>query len=221
VATEARDADAVYVTERWPGGTQTNFQPTKTQHRPLRELEQGTTEGDFENYTKKERLLFERERQKLSRNLEGLKNMGRLPGALFIVDARKEKIAIQEANKMGIPVLAIVDTNADPDVITVPIPGNDDAIRSVSLITHALCDTIREARSQMPARELLDDAEAETYSTDGGSEGDPDAERRRRRGATRKRRPKPEAIAARLKTDADQEAPAAAAAPAPANDASS
>jgi small subunit ribosomal protein S2 len=219
VESEARDADAFYVTERWLGGTLTNFQTIKKQIRRLRELEQGTTEGDFENYTKKERLLFERERQKLSRNLEGLKNMGRLPGALFIVDARKEKIAIQEANKLGIPVLAIVDTNADPDVITVPIPGNDDAIRSVSLITHALCDTIREARSQMPARELLDDAEAETYSTDGGSEGDPDAERRRRRGATRKRRPKPEAIAARLKTDADQEAPAAAAAPA--NDASS
>jgi len=209
VESEARDADAFYVTERWLGGTLTNFQTIKKQIRRLRDLEQGASEGDFENYTKKERLLFERERVKLSRNLEGLKNMGRLPGALFIVDARKEKIAIQEANKLGIPVVAIVDTNADPDVITVPIPGNDDAIRSVSLITHALCDTIREARAQMPARDMLEDPEAETYSTDGGSEGDPDAERRRRRGATRKRRPKPEAIAARLKTDATPETPAA------------
>ena len=211
VEAEARQADAFYVTERWLGGTLTNFQTIKKQIRRLRELEQGTTEGDFENYTKKERLLFERERVKLSRNLEGLKNMGRLPGALFIVDAKKEKIAIQEANKLGIPVVAIVDTNADPDVITVPIPGNDDAIRSVSLITHALCDTIREARAQMPARELLEDQDAETYSTDGGTEGDPEAERRRRRGgAARKRRPKPEAIAARLKSEADHEAPAPA-----------
>jgi small subunit ribosomal protein S2 len=215
VESEATGADAFYVTERWLGGTLTNFQTIKKQIRRLRELEQGTTEGDFENYTKKERLLFERERQKLSRNLEGLKNMGRLPGALFIVDAKKEKIAIQEANKLGIPVLAIVDTNADPDVITVPIPGNDDAIRSVALITGALCDTIREARAQMPARELLEDPDAATYSTDGGTEGDPDAERRRRRGgAPRKRRPKPEAIAARLKTDADS-APASDAAAEP------
>lgn len=209
VEAEAQGADAFYVTERWLGGTLTNFQTIKKQIRRLRELEQGNAEGDFENYTKKERLLFEREREKLARNLEGLKNMGRLPGALFVVDAKKEKIAIQEANKLGIPVVAIVDTNADPDVITVPIPGNDDAIRSVSLITRALCDTIREARTQMPAREMLEDPDAETYSTDGGTEGDPDAERRRRRGAPRKRRPKPEAIAARLKTEADA-APAAA-----------
>ena len=204
VESAAQDAAAFYVTERWLGGTLTNFQTIKKQIRRLRELEQGTTEGDFESYTKKERLLFERERVKLSRNLEGLKNMGRVPGALFIVDAKKEKIAIQEANKLGIPVVAIVDTNADPDVITVPIPGNDDAIRSVALITQALCETIREARAQMPARELLEDADAETYSTDGGTEGDPEAERRRRRGgAARKRRPKPEAIAARLKSEAE------------------
>ena len=123
--------------------------PSRSRSGGLRELEQGSTEGDFDNYTKKEKLLFERERVKLSRNLEGLKHMSRLPGALFIVDAKKEKIAIQEANKLGIPVVAIVDTNADPDVITVPIPGNDDAIRSVALITQALCDVIVESRSQV------------------------------------------------------------------------
>jgi small subunit ribosomal protein S2 len=138
---------------------------------------------------------------KLSRNLEGIKQMGRLPGALFIVDAKKEKIAVAEANKLGVPVVAIVDTNADPDVITVPIPGNDDAIRSVSLITAALSDVIKEARQQMPMREVSEDLEAETYSTDTGSEGD--SEDRKRRRPRRKRRPKPEAIAARLKTDAD------------------
>ncbi|HSR14832.1 MAG TPA: 30S ribosomal protein S2, partial [Gemmatimonadales bacterium] len=166
VQAEAERSGAFYVTERWLGGTLTNFQTIKKQIRRLRELEQGGSDGEFGSYTKKERLLFERERQKLSRNLEGLKNMGRVPGALFVVDAKKEKIAIQEANKLGIPVVAIVDTNADPDVITVPIPGNDDAIRSVALITAALSDMILEARMQAPTREAGEDSEAETYSTD-------------------------------------------------------
>jgi small subunit ribosomal protein S2 len=201
VQVEATDCGAFYVTERWLGGMLTNFQTLKKQIRRLRELEQGAADGDFENYTKKEKLLFERERVKLSRNLEGIKQMGRLPGALFVVDAKKEKIAVAEANKLGVPVVAIVDTNADPDVITVPVPGNDDAIRSVSLITAALSDVIKEARQQMPMREMSEDLEAETYSTDTGSEGD--AEDRKRRRPRRKRRPKPEAIAARLKTDAD------------------
>ena len=123
VQAEAQTCGAFYVTERWLGGMLTNFQTLKKQIRRLRELEQGAAEGDFENYTKKEKLLFERERVKLSRNLEGIKNMGRLPGALFVVDAKKEKIAVAEANKLGIPVVAIVDTNADPDVITVPDSG--------------------------------------------------------------------------------------------------
>ena len=200
VQAEAEKAGAFYVTERWLGGTLTNFQTIKKQIRRLRDLEQGGADGEFGNYTKKERLLFEREREKLSRNLEGLKLMGRLPGALFVVDAKKEKIAIQEANKLGIPVVAIVDTNADPDVITVPIPGNDDAIRSVALITAALSDLILEARMQAPARDVVEDPDAETYSTGEGTEGDVDAERRKRRPA-RKRRPKPEAIAARLKAE--------------------
>jgi small subunit ribosomal protein S2 len=207
VQSEAERSGSFYVTERWLGGTLTNFQTIKKQIRRLRELEQGGQDGDFSSYTKKERLLFERERVKLSRNLEGLKNMGRLPGALFIVDSKKEKIAIQEANKLGIPVVAIVDTNADPDVITVPIPGNDDAIRSVALITGALSDVIIETRAAAPAREAAEDAEGETYSTDSGTEGDVDAERRKRRGAARKRRPKPEAIAARLKAEVGEPAP--------------
>ncbi len=198
VQAEAANAGSFWVTERWLGGMLTNFQTIKKQIRRLRDLEQGSAEGDFENYTKKEKLLFEREREKLLRNLEGIKTMGRLPGALFVVDAKKEKIAVSEARKLGIPVVAIVDTNADPDVITVPIPGNDDAIRSVSLITAALAEVIRESRAQSPIREAAgEEADGETYSTDGGSEGDPEDRKKRR--ARRKRRPKPEAITARLK----------------------
>jgi len=137
---------------------------------------------------------------------------------LVIIDTLREQNAVNEARRLGIPVVAIVDTNADPDVITVPVPGNDDAIRSVSLITAALADVIKEARSQMPMREVTEDLEAETYSTDAGSEGDADADRKRRR-PRRKRRPKPEAIAARLKTDADTEGVAEAAAPGAVSDA--
>jgi small subunit ribosomal protein S2 len=208
VQAEAQGAGCHYVTERWLGGTLTNFATIRKQIRRLRDLEQGSTDGDFDNYTKKEKLLFERERVKLARNLEGLKNLGRLPGALFVVDAKKERIAILEANKLGIPVVAIVDTNADPDVITVPIPGNDDAIRSVSLITAALCNVIQEARREVPVREVVEHDEAETYSTDGGSEGDTETDRRRRRTGARKRRPKPEAIAARLKHEGESGEPA-------------
>lgn len=199
VEAEARNVGAHWVTERWLGGTLTNFQTIKKQIRRLRELEQSSADGDLGNYTKKEQLLFAREREKLARNLEGLKNMGRLPGAIFIVDAKKEKIAIQEANRLGIPVVAIVDTNADPDVITVPIPGNDDAIRSVSLLTAALCEAVREARAQMPVRDIALDDEAETYSA-GEGDGATDDDRRKRR-PRRKRKARPEAIAARLKTD--------------------
>lgn len=200
VRSEADRCGAWYVTERWLGGTLTNFQTIKKQIRRLKEIEQSQEEGAYEFFTKKEQLLFEREREKLNRNLEGIKSMGRLPGALFVVDAKKERIAIAEATKLDIPVIAIVDTNADPDLITVPIPGNDDAIRSVSVITTALVDVIGEARQQVPVREIADDAESYTYSTETDTEATDD-DRRARKKPRRKRRPKPEAIAARLKTE--------------------
>ncbi|MGH7568109.1 MAG: 30S ribosomal protein S2, partial [Gemmatimonadales bacterium] len=205
---EAQRCGAFYVTERWLGGTLTNFQTIKKQIKRLKDLEQGAAEGDFENYTKKEQLLFGREREKLEKNLSGIKNMARLPGALFVVDAKKERIAVAEANKLEIPVVAIVDTNADPDLISVPIPGNDDAIRAVSLITAAVADVISAARHQMPLREAAEEGEAVTYSTETGVEAEVDGERKKKP-ARRKRRPKPEAIAARLKTDETQ-APASA-----------
>ncbi len=200
VRAEAVRCGAYSVTERWLGGTLTNFQTIKKQIRRLKELEQGQDDGTFEFFTKKEQLHLDRERVKLNRNLEGIKNMSRLPGALFVVDAKKERIAVAEANKLGIVVVAIVDTNTDPDLITVPVPGNDDAIRSVSLITGAMVDVIEEARKQVPVREAASEAEAySTYSTE-SAEADDEAARRRRR-PRRKRRPKPEAIAARLKSE--------------------
>src|SRR5258708_14552825 len=134
--------------------------------------------------------------------------MARLPGALFIVDSKKERIAVAEANKLGIPVVAIVDTNADPDLINVPIPGNDDAIRAVSLITAAIADTISEARHQMPLHEPSEEGEGTTYSTEtGGVETEAEGDKKKKP-ARRKRRAKPEAIAARLKTEEGPAAPA-------------
>ena len=207
---EAQRCNSFYVTERWLGGTLTNFQTIKKQIKRLKDLEQGAAEGEFENYTKKEQLLFDRERAKLDKYLSGIKNMNRLPGALFVVDAKKERIAVAEANKLGIPVVAIVDTNADPDLITVPIPGNDDAIRAVSLITNAVSDVISEARRQSPLREVAEEGEGTTYSTETGGEAEGEGDRRKKP-ARRKRRPKPEAIAARLKHDEEAGAPSAAA----------
>ena len=201
IEADAQRCGGFYVTERWLGGTLTNFQTIRKQIKRLKELEQGLTEGEFQYHTKKEQLLFERERQKLEKNLAGIKNMGRLPGALYVVDARKERIAVAEANRLGIPVVGIVDTNADPDLITVPVPGNDDAIRAVSLITAAVADVIAETRRQAPTREAADEGDAVTYSTETGVEAEVEGEKRKRPAARRKRRPKPEAIAALRKTD--------------------
>jgi small subunit ribosomal protein S2 len=199
VRAEAERCGAFYVTERWLGGMLTNFQTIKKNIRRLKELERGAEEGAFEFYTKKERLLLDREREKLDRYLSGIKDMTRLPGCLFVVDSRKEEIAVAEANKLEIPVVAIADTNADPDLLTVPIAGNDDAIRSVSLITKELADTVEQATAEVPAEMRAaaaseEEEEAFTYSSDtavavperGGS-----GKRTRKR-----RRPKPEVIAA-------------------------
>lgn len=200
VKAEAERAGALFITERWLGGLLTNYQTVKKQVKRMKELEAGGEEGgEFENYTKKEQLMLRREREKLSKYLDGIRNMGRLPGLMFVVDSKKERIGVSEANKLNIPIIAIVDTNADPDLISVPIAGNDDAIRSVELITHAIADAIVEARREAPVRQEEEEQDGSyTYSSDRGAEpaGEDDKKRRRR---PRRRRAKPEAIAARLK----------------------
>jgi len=199
IQSEAERSNSFYVIERWLGGMLTNFSTIKKQIRRLRELERGQEEGAFDFYTKKERPMLEREREKLDKYLSGVKDMARLPGAIFVVDAKKERIAVSEANKLGIPVIAIADTNADPDLITVPIAGNDDAIRSVGVISRAIADTIVEARAALPAdeRRRADEAEATTYSSETGEQAPADEDRRggQKRRPRRKRRPKPEVIA--------------------------
>jgi small subunit ribosomal protein S2 len=192
----------------------TNFTTIRKQIRRLKELERGLDEGAYEFYTKKEQLMLARERDKLVKYLGGVKDMGRLPGAIFVVDAKKEMIAVKEANKLGLPVIAITDTNADPDVIDYPVPGNDDAIRSVSVITKAIADAIEQARRELPpdARRRADEMEAVTYSSEGGLAQDaatPEEKAKRRR-PRRKRRPRPEMIA-NIRSGEDEEGGAAAA----------
>ena len=203
VAAEADRVQAMHVTERWLGGLMTNFSTVKKQIKKLKDLEAGSEAGgSFENYTKKEALMMTRQRDKLSKNLSGIKSMGRIPGLMFVVDAKKERIAVDEANKLGIPIVAICDTNSDPDLITVPIAGNDDAIRSVELITSAIADAIAAARREAPSTraEAEESGEATTWSSERGTEKEADDRGRRgAKGRPRRRRAKPEAIAARLK----------------------
>jgi small subunit ribosomal protein S2 len=208
VEQDATQCGGFYVTERWLGGMLTNFTTIRKQIRRLKELERGLDEGAYEFYTKKEQLMLARERDKLVKYLGGVKDMGRLPGAIFVVDAKKEMIAVKEANKLGLPVIAITDTNADPDVIDYPIPGNDDAIRSVSVITKGIADAIEQARRELPpdARRRADDMEAVTYSSEGGLAQDaatPDEKAKRRR-PRRKRRPRPEMIA-NIRSEGEEE----------------
>ncbi len=196
VEEEAARCGGYHVTERWLGGMLTNFQTIRNQIRRLKELERGQEENAFEHYTKKERLLLDREREKLAKYFSGVKDMSRIPGALFVVDARREVIAVKEANRLGIPVIAITDTNADPDRINFPIPGNDDAIRSVGLISRAIADAAMAARREVPEddRRRLEEVEATTYSTETG-EKTAAADDLPKRRVRRKRRPRPEAIA--------------------------
>ena len=170
VKAEAERCGGMFVTERWLGGMLTNFQTVKKQIKKLKDLEAGTEDGTLANYTKKEQLLMSRQREKLGKYLSGIKTMNRLPGLLFIIDSKKERIAVFEANKLGVPIVAIVDTNADPDLITVPIAGNDDAIRSVELIAKVIADTIDEARREAPARPSDDEQESYTFSSERGTE---------------------------------------------------
>ena len=215
VKSEAERAGAMYITERWLGGLLTNFQTVKKQLKRMKELEAGSEEGGgWENFTKKERLMMSREKEKLEKYLSGIKSLTRTPGLMFVIDAKKEKIAVAEANKLGIPIVAIVDTNADPDLITVPIAGNDDAIRSVELITRAISDTISEARREAPVRSEPEEGNegGMTYSSERGTEAAPERggdDKRRRR--PRRRRAKPEAIAAHLKGTEVEGAPDAGA----------
>ena len=146
VAEEAQRAGAYYINRRWLGGTLTNFETIRARINKLRELEDDVNSGRFQSYSKKEVAQINKKLEKLSKTLGGIKEMRGMPEMLFVVDQKEELIAIKEANKIGIPVVCLADTNADPDGINYIIPGNDDAIRSVKLIASKLADAILEGK---------------------------------------------------------------------------
>ena len=146
---EAERSGAFYVNQRWLGGMLTNFSTIKKSIEKLKKIETMKSDGTMELLPKKEVAAIEKERVKLERNLSGIKNMTRFPGALFIVDPKKERIAVAEAKKLSVPIVAIVDTNCDPDEIDYVIPGNDDAIRAIKLITSKIADAFVEGKDTL------------------------------------------------------------------------
>ena len=143
---EAERCGMYYVNQRWLGGLMTNFQTVQKSIKRLKDLEAMQTDGRYEKLTKKERIKLDRERESLNKNLSGIKSMNRLPDCIFIIDVRKEEIAVAEANRLGIPIVAVVDTNCSPEGIDHVIPGNDDALRAVRLFTSRISDAILEGQ---------------------------------------------------------------------------
>jgi small subunit ribosomal protein S2 len=153
VAHYARVCGMPYINERWLGGMLTNFTTVSSRVKKLQEYERMKSAGDFDAMPKKEALHHDRELAKLERNLGGIRSMPKLPDAIFVIDTKKEHIAVTEANKLGLPIVAVVDTNCDPDVIQYVIPGNDDAIRSGTLMCRVISDAVQEGRFIASRRE--------------------------------------------------------------------
>ncbi len=158
ITEEAKRCGMFYVTHRWLGGMLTNFQTIRKSIEKLKKLEAARTDGTFERLPKKEVNQLEKEREQLEKNLGGIKEMTTLPGAVYIVDTRMERTAVLEARRLMIPIVAIVDTNCDPDEINYPIPGNDDALRAIKLVTAKVADAVIEGRqrSGQPAEPAAD-----------------------------------------------------------------
>ncbi len=154
IAEEVQRCGMFYVNKRWMGGTLTNFQTIRKSVQRLKQIEKMQEDGTFEKLTKKEGLRLLREKEKLNDALAGIKEMDRLPGALFVIDTRKENIAVREARRLGIPVVAVVDTNCDPEEIDYPIPGNDDALRAIRLLTSRIADAVIEGAGERVKRGL-------------------------------------------------------------------
>ncbi len=161
IETEARRCGQNWVSERWLGGMLTNFSTIRKSVKRLSNIEKQETDGTFDKITKKERLFLTREKDKLKKVLEGVETMGKLPGALFIVDIKKEDIAVQEAHRLNIPVFAIVDTNCDPDEVDYLIPANDDAVKTVEIITQYMADAVIEGDSKLKEKKAEEVAEKE------------------------------------------------------------
>lgn len=158
IDTESRRCESNWVSERWLGGMLTNFSTIRKSIKRLNNIEKQETDGTFDKITKKERLFLTREKDKLKKVLEGVESMSRLPGALFVVDIKKESIAIKEAKRLNIPVFAIVDTNCDPDVVDYVVPANDDAVKTIELIVSYMADAVTQGSAIAKERKAEESA---------------------------------------------------------------
>ena len=198
---EAKRCGMHYVSVRWLGGTLTNFRTIRSRLARLEELEKLWETGQIETYSKKMKATLSREMTKIKTNLEGIRRMERMPGVMFLVDTRRETIAVKEARKLGVTTIAMIDTDSDPDLIDLPIPGNDDAMRAIEIIVHELADAVIEGKATRPEK----------------TEEPAQPQRRRSTRATfRADDGKPEELQAPVAPAAVPAAPAAPEAPAPA-----
>src|ERR1041384_1678130 len=168
---EAEKCGQYYVNQRWLGGLLTNFQTVQKSIKRLKDLESMQTDGRYEKMTKKERIKLDRERESLNKNLSGIKAMNRLPDAVFIIDVKKEEIAVAEANRLGIPIVAVVDTNCSPEGIDYVIPGNDDALRAVRLFASRIADAIVEGNQMATEGGVVPTEPADESGESSGGEG--------------------------------------------------
>jgi small subunit ribosomal protein S2 len=167
---EASRCGMYYINHRWLGGTLTNFQTIKKGVDRLKSIEAMQEDGSINRFPKKEILLMEKERIKLERNIGGIKHMRSLPAAVFVIDPNKEQIAVKEANKLNIPVIALADTNCNPDGLSYIIPGNDDAIRAIKLITSAIADAVLDGRSQLKEKDAVVEEMVEQAMAEGSDD---------------------------------------------------
>jgi len=166
IRAEAERCGMFYVNERWLGGTLTNFSTIKKSIKRLKNFDKMTTDGTYDKLSKKEILQIEREKEKLEKILGGIKEITKLPGLIFIVDPKKETIAVRETDRLDIPIVALIDTNSDPDLIDFPIPGNDDAFKSINLITRTIADAVLEGLREQEIIQAEDEALKEKVSSE-------------------------------------------------------
>ena len=198
IETEAKRCNANWVSERWLGGMLTNFSTIRKSIKRLNNIEKQETDGTFDKITKKERLFLTREKDKLKKVLEGVETMSRVPGAMFVVDIKKESIAIKEAKRLNIPVFAIVDTNCDPDDVDQIVPANDDAVKTIELIVAYMADAVNEGAEVAKERKAEEAAEAERVAKENESHNKPVEEEikvkdKRPKKVVRKTQPAPQA----------------------------
>lgn len=207
IESEAKRCGMNWVSERWLGGMLTNFATIRKSVKRLQNIEKQETDGTFEKITKKERLFLTRERDKLKKILEGVETMSKLPGVVFVVDIKKEDIAVKEARRLNIPVFAIVDTNCDPDDIDHMIPANDDAVKTIELIVKHMADAVIEGQAKFKERKAEEAAERERAKKEHQEETDQNEEKKVSKKHLKRKDKKEEEISEEKKDSEQKEEP--------------